>query len=271
MNINLSRLSNIILFEVVRLFKTKRGLLALLAFLTIWFVILYYFVSSAAAIVTSASFERMAYELFGSLGLSALLDWPVSEYAIYWLVAVYFFPSFSVLACSDQICSDKQRGTLRFITLRATRLELILGRYLGQLLIISILIMLTIVATTVLASVRDIALLSDSIIIGGRLWLELLIVVMPFIALMSLLNTLISSARLTVVVATLFFGLGPLIIAFIKYQFGQEFYLSLLFPGGQINSILSQSGLNGSHYLLPLIQTVVLLTCSHFVMKRTSI
>ena len=256
---------------MVRLFNTKRGLLALLAFATIWFIILYYFVSSAASIVTSNAFESMAHQLFGALGLSALLDWPVSEYAIYWLVAVYFFPVFSVLACSDQICSDKQRGTLRFITLRSTRLELIAGRYLGQLLIVSILIMLTIAATVILASVRDMALFGESVIIGAKLAFELLIVVMPFIALMSLLNIIVSSARMAIVVATLFFGLGPLIIAFIKYQLGQEFYLNLIFPGGQINSILSQNGLDGSHYILPLIQTVVLLTCSHILMKRAAI
>jgi hypothetical protein len=256
---------------MVRLFNTKRGVLALLAFATIWFIILYYFVSSAAAIVTSASFERMAHELFGALGLSALLDWPVSEYAIYWLIAVYFFPSFSVLACSDQICSDKNRGTLRFVTLRSTRLELILGRYLGQLLIVSILVLLTVTATTLLASMRDIALLPASLLIGAKLALELIIVVMPFIALMSLLNILASSARLAVVFATLFFGLGPLIITFIQYQLGQELYLNLLFPGGQINIILSQTNVDGSHYILPLLQTLVLLASSHMVMKRAAI
>jgi hypothetical protein len=256
---------------MVRLFNTKRGILALLAFATIWFIILYYFVSSAAAIVTSTSFERMAHELFGALGLSALLDWPVSEYAIYWLIAVYFFPSFSVLACSDQICSDKNRGTLRFVTLRSTRLELILGRYLGQLLIVSILVLLTVLATTLLASMRDIALLPASLLIGAKLALELIIVVMPFIALMSLLNILASSARLAVVVATLFFGLGPLIITFIQYQLGQELYLNLIFPGGQINSILSQNNVDGSHYILPLVQTLILLASSHMVMKRAAI
>lgn len=271
LTINFSRLLNIIFFEMVRLFKTKRGLLALLAFATIWFIILYYFVDSAAAIVTSNTFERMAHELFGALGVSALLDWPVSEYAIYWLVAVYFFPLFSVLACSDQICSDKQRGTLRFITLRSTRLELILGRYLGQLLIVAILMLCTLVATTILATLRDVSLFFPSVQIGAKLAIELLIVVMPFIALMSLLNNLVSSARMAVVVATLFFGLGPLIVAFIKYQVGQNLYLHLIFPGGQINSILSQSSLNGSHYILPILQTLALLACSHYLMKRKAI
>ncbi|MFT5636032.1 MAG: Cu-processing system permease protein [Cognaticolwellia sp.] len=271
MNINLTRLSNIIIFEIVRLFKTKRGLLALLAFATIWFIILYYFVGSASTIVTSHSFESMAQKLFGALGLSALLEWPVAEYAIYWLVAIYFYPSFAILVCSDQFCSDKHRGTLRFITLRATRAELVLGRYLGQLLIIAILILLTSIATTILASVRDMTLLSESILLGSKLSLEILIVVMPFIALMSLLNTFVNSSRLAIVAATLFFALGPLIIAFIEYQFGQNFYLNLLFPGEQISSVLSQSSVVASQYLLPLIQTTILLITSHLIMKRTSL
>ncbi len=271
MNINLARLSQIINFELMRLFYTKRGLLALLAFATIWFIILYYFVGSASAIVTSPTFENMASQLFGALGLSALLEWPVAEYAIYWLVAVYFFPSFALLVCSEQFCSDKQRGTLRFITLRSTRAELLLGRYLGQLLIMAILIMITSLATTVLASTRDIALLSASVQIGAKLTLTLLIVVMPFIALMSLLNTLVNSARLAIVYATLIFALGPLAIGIINAQFGHSLYLNFLIPGEQISSILSQKSLVISQYLLPFIQTSLLLLLSHFMLKRASL
>jgi len=271
LNINLSRLATIITFEMVRLFKTKRGLLALLAFGTIWFIILYYFVGSASAIVTSPSSESMVTEIFRALGLSALLEWPVAEYAIYWLVAVYFFPSFALLVCSEQFCADKHRGTLRFITLRTTRVELLLGRYLGQLLIMGILILMTSLATTVLAVVRDVTLISASLQIGAKLAIALLIVVMPFIALMSLLNTLVSSARLALVAATLIFTLGPLFLAFINYQFGHSLYLNLLLPGEQISRILSQNSPMVSYYLLPLIQTGVLLLVSHLVLKRAAL
>lgn len=256
---------------MIRLFNTKRGLLALLAFATIWFIILYYFVSAASDIIASPTFEGMASQVFGALGVSALLNWDVAEFSIYWLVSVYFFPMFAILICSDQLCSDKQRGTLRFITLRATRLELILGRYLGQVLIISILILMTILATSILASVRNIDLFYSSLTLGFRVWMELLLVVLPFIALMSMLNALVSSAKFAVVVATLFFGLGPLILALIKYQFGQEFYLNLLFPGEQIGEIFAQASSQTNHYLLPLVQTLLLLVFSYFAMKREPI
>lgn len=256
---------------MIRLFKTKRGLLSLLAFTTIWFIILYYFISSAADIVSSNSFESMASELFGALGLSSLLEWPVAEYAIYWLVAVYFFPVFSLSVCSDQICSDRQRGTLRFLILRSTRAEIVLGRFLGQLLILAILISITSMATTVLASVRDLTLLPISLQLGAKLSFEVIVVVMPFIALMTLLNTLVSSARLAIVAVVLFFSLGPLVIGLIEYQFGHDLYLKLLFPGEQISSVLSQSGVVASQYWLPIFQTFILLYMSNFIMKRASI
>lgn len=256
---------------MIRLFNTKRGLLAILAFATIWFIILYYFVSAASDIIASPTFEGMASQVFGALGVSALLEWDVAEFSIYWLVAVYFFPMFTILACSDQLCSDKQRGTLRFITLRVTRLELILGRYIGQVFIISILMLMTILATSILASVRNIDLLYSSLTLGFRVWLELLVVVLPFIALTSMLNAFVSSAKLTIVFSILFFGLGPLLLAIIKYQFGQEFYLNLLFPGEQIGDIFSQTTAQTNHYFLPLMQTTLLLILSYFAMKRESI
>ena len=88
---------------------------------------------------------------------------------------------------------------------------------------------------------------------------------------MTLLNTLVSSARLAIVFATLFFALGPLLIVFIEYQFGQNFYLNLIFPGGQISHVLAQSSDFANQYLLPLVQTVVLLISSHLIMKRASL
>jgi hypothetical protein len=253
------------------LFSTKRGIIALLAFATVWFIILHYFVSAAATIVTSSTFKQMANELFGALGLSALLKWPVPEFAIYWLVAVYSFPIFSLFAASDQICSDKSRGTLRFISLRATRLELILGRFLGQVMILALLILMTLLATTLLAMSRDSGLALASIGIAAKLFFELLVVILPFVALMTALNCLLSSARMALVSSVLFFGLGPLFVTFIKYQFGQSFYLEQIFPGGQITDILAQAETGIQHFGLPIAQTLVLLFISHLLIKRESL
>lgn len=271
MIINFTRLSHILVFELTRLFTTKRGWLSLIAFTTIWFIILYYFVASASIIVSSPSSESYIKQIFAAIGLSALLDWPVSEFAIYWLVSVYFFPCFAVLVCSDQLCSDKQRGTLRFISLRVSRLELLLGRYLGQLCIVTLLIVVTSLATMLLASIRDITLISLSLGLAAKLSFELMVLVMPFIALMTLLNTFLSSARLALVFATLTFTLAPLVIRLIQHQLGHDFYLDYLIPGGKIADILSQSNVISAQYLLPVIQTMIMLAISHAILKRASL
>ncbi|NQY65033.1 MAG: hypothetical protein HRT38_15140 [Alteromonadaceae bacterium] len=122
-------------FELVRLFMTKRGALALAAFVTVWSFILYYAIGSAVEYVASKSTQTIGYMLLSAEGMDKLLKWPVPELIVYWVLAVYSFPMFSLIASSDQTCTDRTRGTLRFISLRATRAEILLGRFLGQGLI----------------------------------------------------------------------------------------------------------------------------------------
>ncbi|MFT5758018.1 MAG: Cu-processing system permease protein [Alteromonadaceae bacterium] len=258
-------------FELTRLFLTKRGIIALAAFATVWFIILYYLVSSAVTIVSSQSFQEIAKQLFGALGLADLLNWPVPELAIYWLIAAYLFPSFALFSASDQTCSDRTRGTLRFISLRATRAEIIFGRFLGQVLITEILLAVTIVATVLMASYRDFSLLGQGIYQAISLFINLSIIVMPFIALMTLLNSFLQSSKMAIVVCTLIFGLGPFIISIIAYQLPIAEKLNHVFPGGQIAELLGRSEIAFTHYSLPIIQTILFLIMANIIMKRTSL
>lgn len=269
--LNIYRLSIIIQFELVRIFKTKNGLIALAAFCAVWFILLYYLISSATEIVFSDGFKIVANSLFGSLGLSALLKWPVAEFSIYWLVAVYSFPLFTLLVTSDQTCSDRARGTLRFITLRAKRSELLVGRFFGQFLIIVSLILLTLIACVALAVARDSALLLPAIKQAIVLFIELSVIILPFIALMSFFNSLLSSAKMSIVVCVLFYTIGALLVGFIQYQLGSSDFLDFIFPGTQISRIVSLEGLNFSHYLIPILQSVVLLFAAEKLLKRASL
>jgi Cu-processing system permease protein len=269
--LNIQRLSILTQFELIRIFKTKNGLIALATFCAVWFVLLYYLISSATEIIFSDGFKVVASSLFGALGLSALLKWEVAEFAIYWLVAVYSFPLFALFAASDQTCSDKARGTLRFITLRATRREILLGRFLGQYLIITILVFLTLVACVVLATARDAALFVPSIKQAVVLFVELSIIIAPFIALMSFLNSLLSSAKMSIVVSILFYTVGALLIGFIQFQFNSGEFLNYIFPGTQISRVVSLQDLDFMHYLIPLSQTAVLLFAADKLLMRTSL
>ncbi len=258
-------------FELIRLFLTKRGMIALAAFATVWFIILYYFVSSSIDIVSSGTFQDIAKQLFGALGLADLLNWPVPELAIYWLIAAYLFPSFALFSASDQTCSDRTRGTLRFISLRATRTEIILGRFLGQVLITKILISVTIVATVLMAGYRDISLLGQGGYQATKLFIDLSIIVLPFIALMTLLNSFLRSSKMAIVVCTLIFGLGPFIISILAYKIPIAEKLNYIFPGGQVADLLGNSELAIGNYSLPIIQSIFFLIIANIIMKRTSL
>ena len=52
-------------FELMRLFCSKRGMLALIAFAITWYFILRYLIGSAADFVSSDMFSDMAKQVFG--------------------------------------------------------------------------------------------------------------------------------------------------------------------------------------------------------------
>jgi len=265
------RIWALIKFELIRLFFTKRGMLAVLAFATAWFIILYYPVNSAVSIVSSENFKDMAKQMFGVLGLSELLNWPVSELSLYWLIAIYSFPIFAVIASSDQTCADRTRGTLRFISLRASRNEILFGRFLGQVMIISALILVTLLATMIMAIWRDASLFVPALTKSLYLFKELFIAVLPFIALMAFFNSFLKSAKLTAVITMLFFGLGSIFIAILEYQIPAATHLNYVLPGVQLDDVVGQQGLGLSHYIIPLVQTSAYLALASIFMKRSAL
>ena len=61
--INVGRLTQIAGFELVRMFLTKRGLIALAAFALVWLVILRYPIGQAVGIISSPDFEQIDTKL----------------------------------------------------------------------------------------------------------------------------------------------------------------------------------------------------------------
>lgn len=267
----LLRLWHLGCFEITRVFQTKSGLLALFAFLLVWFLILYYPVNSAFEFISSPLFEDVANKMFGALGLSALLKWSVPELAIYWLIALYIFPIFAIIITSDQTCADRERGTLRFISLRATRGEIVFGRFLGQLVIMTFLIGLSLVATVLMATLRDSNLFSSGVLKASQLYFQLFILVLPFIALMTLFNSFTTSSKKVVLFSILFFGLGPMLITLVEYSLPMSGYLDYLIPGTQIYDVINSQEQGLSIYVVPLCQMVVYLCLAYFKMKWSSL
>jgi ABC-type transport system involved in multi-copper enzyme maturation permease subunit len=173
--------------------------------------------------------------------------------------------------CSDQTVGDRQLGTLRFLSLRATRGEIILGRFLGQVLILAVLLLLTLLATLAMLSYRDPALFGAAFSRSFVLFVYLVTAVMPFIALMSFLNTFASSARLAFVFAILFFAGGNIIVGLLSWQIPALDMLNVIFPGYQLDQMAGQNAGAMLSIGLPLAQTLVLLILAERVFSRSSI
>lgn len=268
---SLFRVWQITQFELTRIFATKRGLLALTAFAMVWFMIFKYLIAEAVPFLSDPIFQDIARQLAGSIGFQELISWPEAEFAIYWVISLYCFPLFSLFVGSDQTVGDRQRGTLRFLSLRSTRNEILLGRYLGQLLIIAILITATVLATLIIMSYRDSSLLSSGLLLGLKLSLQLTLISMPFIALMSFLNIVTSSSRLSIVMAILLFTLGSAVIAYFAHYTPFIDVLFYAFPGEQITDVAGQKNTSIIDWLIPVVQSVGWLLISIVALRKRAL
>jgi hypothetical protein len=51
------------------------------------------------------------------LGFGLTQQWSIPEFGVFWHFALIIFPMLSITLADDQICSDRERGTSRFIVL----------------------------------------------------------------------------------------------------------------------------------------------------------
>jgi Cu-processing system permease protein len=76
---------------------------------------------------------------------------------------------------------------------------------------------------------------------------------------------------MSIVAGILFYTIGALVIGFIQFQLDSGLFLNFIFPGTQISSVVSLDGLDFYHYLIPILQTIVLLFVADKLLKRASI
>ncbi|MGI2174314.1 ABC transporter permease [Shewanella ulleungensis] len=259
-------------YELTKRFTNKSGMVALIAFMLIWGILLLYPIKSASEFIMQPNFKEFTEALFGPGSLQHLFEWPVPEFAVFWLAALYLFPMFSIFIAADQFSSDKQRGSLRFLTLRVSRSSLFFGRFIGQMLIQFALIILTLLATIVMVISRDISLLLPSLTTSLIVMVNLVIVLLPYTAVMAVLSLHANSARQASIFAVILWAIVSIIIAIINFQFPQLNGLSMILPGSQISSMINTQGLGSLAFApIPLVQTVIILGLGNVLMKRSAL
>lgn len=259
-------------FELTRLFATRRGWLMMSAFVVIWFFILRFPMLKASVKLQEPDTLIMLKQLFGLAGMQQVLMWPLPEFVVYWLLSLLLFPLFVIFCAADQTCSDSSRGTLRFIVLRASRSAIFFGRFVGQVLAQSLLIGSSLIATLLMGWWRQGQLSWPVMEALLMIATNLLVVVVPFIALMAVASALAKSARLAV--SLVIVGAGVLIglIQWLGYYWPTAKVMLDYLPGAQLAELLATTGWETLQFAwLPLVQTLVLLGLGWSVMRSKAL
>lgn len=258
--------------ELHRLLSQTKGLLTLAAYILLWLMLLMFIVRDAVNIMQQPESRDMALQLFGPGAVSNLFNWPVAEYAIFWCFAIMLQPLFAVLLSAGQFADDIQRGTFRFLSLHCSRTALFFGRFIGALAVMALLNAATVIVTGMMALSRDASLLSSAVSSGIIIWLVLMLLLLPYIALMSLFSVLANSSKQAIIYATLYFTLFTILIWSADWVFAPLHYLSYLLPGAFSQALYGVMPSNALSLLgLPLAQTVLFLGLGFYAFKRSDV
>ena len=256
-------------FELKRGFATRKGLLSLVTFAVVWYFILLYPLHFAAELLVQ---EKSLTSFFDFLGFGSIQQWPIPEFGIFWQFALLIFPMLSITVSADQTCSDRERGTLRFIVLRSSRDSLFFGRFAGVMIIQALLISAAALSTLVLVLYRDAALFSSALPDLLVVTVNLILAVLPFTAMMAALSAKVKSARQATVWAILIWTFLAGIISVFAYYLPVLSFFKLLVPGYQLSDLAQLSGWQTLKLAyVPLLQSLILLSLGRWIMARQAL
>jgi len=259
-------------FELKRLFNTRKGLLFLLTFSVVWYFILLYPIRFSADIFAQNQNSTQGSSFFEFIGFGALLNWKIPEFGVYWRFALLMFPILCITITADQTCSDRERGTLRFLYLRASRDSLFFGRFMGVMAIQMLLILITVFTSLLLVIFRDSNLLLSSLSSAVAISINLTLILLPFTAMMATLSACISSSRLATIWAILIWSFLAGIISSVSYYLPALEILKILIPGYQMTQLSELAEWQTFQLAyIPILQSMVLLGIGRWVMTRQSL
>ena len=259
-------------FEIKRNFATRKGLLSLLAYGIIWYFILLYPLQFAAGLLTQEHGLNQNFSFFNFIGLSSIQRWSIPEFDVFWHFALMIFPMLSITLAADQTCSDRERGTIRFIVMRSSRDRVFFGRFISVMFIQILLIVAAAFSTWMLALYHDASLVASALPDLLALIVNLILIVLPFTAMMAALSAQVKSARQATIWAILVWTFMAGIISGLAHYLPELNFLKFLIPGYQLSDLAQLSGWRTLQLaFIPLLQSFILLACGRWIMSRQAL
>ena len=269
---SIQRIVSFATFEFNRFLFSKRGLIAIISYLSLWAIVLTQVIAKGADAIRTPQFERFISAFLGEVGLDKLSSWQVPELIVFWLVAALSFPIFSIFVGADQLCSDKSRGTIRFLLLRAQRFEVQLGRFIGQVAVVCVFILLSLIATNLLVITSDNSALLASLSRSLSIFVDLVLIILPILGFLALINTYTNSSKQAIVHCFLFLTLGTIIIGLLHDYLWQGFsILGYVLPLVDLSEKLRLEASFFQHILFPIVQTLAYLVGAIFIFKKQAV
>lgn len=259
-------------FELKRAFVTRKGILSLVTFAVLWYFILLYPLRFAAELVVQEKGLNQDFSFFDFIGFGSIQRWSIPEFGVFWDFALIIFPMLTITLAADQTCSDRERGTLRFIVVRSSRDRIFFGRFLGIMVIQSLLIGAAACSTLVLVLTRDASLFSAALPDLLALIVNLILVILPFTAMMAALSAQVKSARQATLCAILIWTFLAGIINGLAYYLPALAFLKGLIPGYQLSDLAQLSGWQPLQLAyIQLLQSLILLAFGRWLMARQAL
>jgi len=259
-------------FEFRRLWQTRSGLMTLAATAVIWALLFYYLILPATELVTNLAAFSSQIRIMGTNILQHLNNWPSAELTLYWLVSLSLLPIFCLFFTANQVCSDLERGTLRFLSLRSSRTAILLGRFLGQMLVQGCLILCTLTASLIVTSWNHGSLSLQILNSALVMLINLLLILLPFTALMSVCSASVRSSKLAVTLAIVSWGVFAFLLNRLTAAFPSLSVLNNYTLGAQVSNIAAVQGWQTLQFAyLPLLQSLLLLTLAWVIINRRAL
>jgi ABC-2 family transporter protein len=259
-------------FELKRGFATRKGLLSLVTFAVVWYFILLYPLRFAADLLVQEKGFKQNSSFLDFIGFGSLQLWPIPEFGVFWQFALLVFPMLSITLAADQTCSDRERGTLRFIVMRSSRNCLFFGRLVGVMAIQALLIFATAFSTLGLVLYRDVSLFTSALPDLFVITFNVILAVLPFTAMMAALSAKVKSARQATLWAILIWTFLAGIISGFAYYLPALDFLKCLIPGYQLSELAQLSEWQTLQLAyIPLLQSLVLLVLGRWIMARQAL
>ncbi len=252
--------------ELKRTLITRRGLISLAAFALVWLLLLTLLIRRAPMLIANGT---TLGSLIESESILSLAKWRVPEFGLFWIIALYLFPMCCVVFAADQTASDKTRGTLKLLTLHTSRASLFFGRFVGLMLVQCTIIALALISTVIVAALRDPSLLMSSLNSSLFIWINLLIVIAPYTALMALISLFAKSGMQAVNYAAILWILLFFAVYWLSSRFPEAAALKSVFPGSQVSELVQHHNWSSlSTALAPALQTLFFLAGGLFLIHR---